>query len=102
VEYAGLDAPDHLEGESFAGVLEDPEAGHKDAAFTELGPYARSVRTENWRYIEWYRKGNQDNIDGRALYDHRLDPHETRNLAGRPEYAEKQAEMKRLLDSNWE
>ena len=52
----------------------------------------RSVRTERWRYTEWVR-GKQ----GVELYDHDSDPHESTNLAKRPELAETVKELQGVL-----
>jgi iduronate 2-sulfatase len=49
-----------------------------------------AVRSDRWRYIR-YQDG------GEELYDHRVDPHEWRTLAGVPQYACVIAEHARWL-----
>jgi hypothetical protein len=68
VELCGLPAMMGVEGTSFVPLLENPDRAWKKAAFTEgsrggalvatqrLDPtkMGHSVRTERWRYTEWY------------------------------------------------
>jgi hypothetical protein len=51
----------------------------------------RTVRTDRWRYTKW-KRGDA----GVELYDHSTDPDEYHNLAGRPETADVQRELKDL------
>lgn len=53
-------------------------------------PRFKAVRTRRYLYIEY------DN-GWRELYDHAVDPHELRNVAGRPAYASVQARLGRRL-----
>jgi len=104
-ELCGLAAPQGLQGMSLVPLLEDPARPGKKAVYSMVGRhpdrklchlqpsyFGRSVRTERWRYTEW-DQGRQ----GRELYDRAADPGETRNLAGRREYARALAEMQKLL-----
>lgn len=81
-----------LDGHSMRPFLKDPENGTwdgPDAALSMVfsgGDYARisemqhfSVRTRDFRYIR-YNNGFEE------LYDHRNDPYEWNNLAGKPEF----------------
>ncbi|MCS7014565.1 MAG: DUF4976 domain-containing protein, partial [Gemmatales bacterium] len=52
----------------------------------------RSVRTERYRYTEW-----NDGKGGVQLFDYEKDPAELTNLAGRPEYAEVEKQLRELL-----
>lgn len=85
------DLPKRLEGDDLGPVIADPAASVKDAAFTQhqhpfygssknWKGWGYSVRTERWRYTEW-RAIDGGEVMARELYDHRDDPHETRNLA---------------------
>ena len=48
---------------------------------------AYSVRTADFRYVEW-REPNEDNaVVSRELYDHRNDPEEAINVADDPKHA---------------
>ena len=109
-ELCGLDIPDHLEGTSFVRLLSDPELEWKSAAFSQYrrvipgyGDVARgmgyAMRTDRWRFVEWLVPGT----DFRAyeLYDHRTDPGENVNLAGRTDHAELVEQLKRQLHAGW-
>jgi iduronate 2-sulfatase len=80
VDYCDLQPPGGLAGQSLRPVLIDPSARHKEAAYTLVvrgkGQHGQSVLTDRWRMTSW--------SDGTTeLYDHRGDPEETVNLAGR-------------------
>ena len=80
-------------------MLDDPEAPWDKPAFTQVWRNTfsgHSVRTERWRYTEW-----DDGAKGTQLYDYQNDPEEKVNLAENPEYAQRVAELKRLLKDNW-
>lgn len=87
-ELAGLPLPKHLEGISFAPLMDDPGRTWKSAAFSQ---YPRklngadvmgySMRTDPWRYTEW-RKVEGGEVIAVELYDHKLDPGENVNVAG--------------------
>ena len=67
-------APGHLEGHSFANLLDDPMAPHGDTACSEMkrrGYLGRSVRTADYRYTEW--RDRQGELVAKELYDHRHD-----------------------------
>jgi len=89
-DLAGLDKPAHLEGASFAPLLDDPARTWKGAAYSQ---YPRgtimgySVRTERHRYTEWRRIGEKD-VKARELYDHEKDPDENQNVAEEKENRE--------------
>ena len=70
----------HLEGKSLRPWIENPSAPVGPPVVTTHGPNRHAVRSEHWRYIR-YDDGSEE------LYDHRSDPQEFRNLAGRPEVA---------------
>lgn len=94
----GLPTPDGLDGRSLVPILHEPAtATVKRAAFTQHprpAYYDRtekgrpdamgySVRTDQVRYTEW-RDWETGQVIARELYDHRHDPHETRNTADTP------------------
>ena len=94
-EFAGLEVPEFVEGESFVPVIEGTSAG-KEAAFSQIRPVggpkkyrpmAYSVRTENFRYVEWRDGDDLTQIVKRELYDLSEAAVETVNIAGNPEYA---------------
>jgi len=107
-ELCGLPKPDGLEGLSFVPLLTAPDRPWKRAAFTMVShvgsvkgatyldptKLGRTVRTERWRYTEWF--------DGSAeLYDHDADPYECANLASAPQQAQAMAELKQVLAGGW-
>jgi arylsulfatase A-like enzyme len=72
-ELAGLELPEHLEGKSFARLLDDPAASHREAAGSEVvrGPrIGRTIRTDEFRYTEW-RDVDTEAFVAAELYDHR-------------------------------
>lgn len=95
-DLCGLPAPSGFEGKSLRPLLDDPQASWNKPAFTQVrrgqNLMGRSVRTERYRYTEW-----DEGKAGVELYDYETDPHETRNLANDPKYAETVKEMKNLL-----
>lgn len=98
-DWCGLEAPGNLQGVSLRPLLDDPGRSWKDTAFTQVwrGSFpGYSVRTDRWRYTQW-----DDGKQGVELYDHQVDPHEYRNLAGDPKYAPVIEELKTLVRKNW-
>lgn len=79
VELAGLPANKANEGVSLVPWLERPSKPRNLAAITTLRQNEHSLRTERYRYIV-YRDGSEE------LYDHKQDPNEWYNLAGKPAY----------------
>lgn len=97
-DLAGLseNVPRSLDGVSLMPVLVNPEARVKDVAMTQhQHPFygsasnwshnGYSIRTEQWRYTEWETIPGRV-VTARELYDHRIDPRETQNLAAQEEY----------------
>ncbi len=100
-----LPLPKHLEGTSFAPLLENPDQLWKKAAFSQYlrtgkPPHTgRSLRTDRWRYTEWHDlKGKPTGVE---LYDELNDPQETVNLAGDPTHAETVKHLAAQLQSGW-
>jgi arylsulfatase A-like enzyme len=89
-DVCGLPTPAHVEGKSIRDLLAKPEAAWDQPAVTTYRFKNHTVRTEGWRYIR-YANGDEE------LYDEAADPNEWTNLAGRPEYAAKKAELAKLL-----
>jgi arylsulfatase A-like enzyme len=93
-ELAGLPLPDHLQGDSFVPLLENPNAKGKEALYCRW-IRADAIKTDRYLYTEWFDKEGQS--AGRMLYDHREDPHETVNIAEQPEQAERVADFSARL-----
>ncbi len=81
VELCGLPANGDLQGHSLVPLLKDPAQPWDHPALTTHHPGNHAVRTDRWRYIH-YVNGDEE------LYDHDSDPHEWKNLANDPKYAD--------------
>jgi hypothetical protein len=82
--------------------MNSPARPWKKAAFSQYprGRYmGYSMRTDRFRYTEWGLLGEEP--VGVELYDHRTDPHENVNLAGRSENQAIVAELSRMLREGW-
>lgn len=101
VDLAGLEVPDHLHGKSLMPVFSDAEASVKEAAFSQFlrGRFGRArkayegkefmgyaIRTDRYRYVEWYdwdpEKEKSVRFLEAELYDHETDPRESQNIVG--------------------
>jgi iduronate 2-sulfatase len=76
---------DQLQGSSFVAQIRDPKAPGKTAVFPRY-QLAEVIKTEDYALTEWY--GKQGKMLARMLYDHRVDPEETHNVAEEPEYSD--------------
>jgi arylsulfatase A-like enzyme len=81
LELCSIARPAHVDGKSLVPLLEDPEIDWESTALSYLYDQYACIRTEEFRYIR-YQKGQQE------LYDRKKDPHEWKNEAENPEYAE--------------
>jgi len=89
-DMAGLVAPDYIDGFSLVPQLKNQSKPMPQPAISSWGRGNYSVRTENWRLIQYF-DGTQE------LYDHKKDANEWHNLASLPEYKSKLAELVDLL-----
>jgi arylsulfatase A-like enzyme len=89
-ELAGLPLPERLDGSSIVPLLKNPQAAWGLPAITTHGFNNHAVRTEGWRYIR-YADGSEE------LYDAKADPFEYSNIAQRPEFATRKAELAKFL-----
>lgn len=100
-DLAGLPAPAHLEGQSFAPLLSSPKRRWKRAAFTHFQTAqtrGNGIRTPNYHYMEWRSPSGQIEEE---LYDSRKDPREFRNVATDPAYARQREQARVLLADGW-
>jgi arylsulfatase A-like enzyme len=100
VELCGLPMPAHVEGTSFAPLLDDPQLAWKRAAFSQFTRGKRrgySIRSKDYRYTEWFETKGKKRI-ARVLYDHRLDPRELHNVVGRDGYQATVERLAKVLD----
>lgn len=96
VDLCGLPAPDGLDGRSLAPLLEDPVRTWDHPAFTVWNERGNGVsgvvvRTERWRYAEFFGPGA-----GAFLTDPINDPHELSNLVDDPRHAATVADLRAL------
>lgn len=101
-ELAGLEAPPDLDGASRADLLDDPMLPGLTAAFSQYRDPAREIwgctlRTDSFRYTEWFPAPRRDDVVDRELYQIEEDPFEQNNLADKPEYREEAERLSRLL-----
>ncbi len=77
-------------------LLEDPASNDwkKDVAFTISRSHGESIRTHDWRFIQW-----NSGLDGMELYDLTKDPGEFTNLAEDPNYAAQLNKLKAQLEA---
>jgi len=81
---AGLPAPDNVDGVSFAHLLDNPDAPARDAALSQWdrdGFRGYAMRTDRYRYVEWFTDLGEGPVKFRELYDHDTDPNEMNNVA---------------------
>jgi len=101
-ELAGLDLPEHLQGNSFRELLYDTEASSDGVAICQWYAGITTIR-EGWFYTEWIN--DTDSSYARMLYDHRNDPAENINISEDPVHAETidalSAEMRRSRAPNY-
>lgn len=77
-ELTGIPQPTHLKGQSFVGVMRDPDTKWKQAAVSRFRN-GDTIRTDQFRYTEYtYPKGKQTS---RMLYDHTTDSKENVNIS---------------------
>ncbi len=81
---AGLPAPRGLDGKSFAALLTNPAATHRDHVihvYPRNQVLGRAIRTDRYRLVEWKAPGGDPATAEFELYDYRDDPGETKNFA---------------------
>lgn len=103
LDYAGVEIPADIQGCSLRPVLDNqgktPDDWRK-AAYYHYYEYPAEhsvkrhygIRTQDFKLIHFY-----NDVDEWEMYDMKADPHEMNNVFGRPEYADKQAELMQLL-----
>ena len=77
-ELAGLELPDHLQGNSFKDLLYDGEAVSDGVAVCQWYKGITTIK-ENYFYTEWVDES--DTPFARMLYDHARDPDENVNIS---------------------
>lgn len=105
-ELAGLETPAHLQGKSFAPVIDNPEREWKEGTIS-YWPMERNdpeevvigftIKTDRYRYTEWI-KTSTDELMAIDLFDHQTDPDENSSIANNPENEEVMKKLSKLLD----
>lgn len=76
-ELTGIAPPPGLNGESLVKTLDEPQSVGKQAVYSYQNNRI-SMRTDRYRLIA---QVNEDNTWSFALFDHQIDPNETKNIA---------------------
>ncbi len=103
LDFAGVDIPADIQGQSFKSILEDEGKVSPDwrkAAYYHYYEYPAEhsvkrhygIRTADFKLIHFY-----NNIDEWEMYDLKKDPNEMTNVFDTPEYAVKRTELMSLL-----
>src|SRR5262249_12927373 len=90
-EWCGVKVPATVEGQSLAPIVGGKKESVRDSAFAAYRDVQRMAKTERWKLI-WYPK-----IDRRQLFDLASDPHETKDLSGDKDQAERVTELRELM-----
>ena len=101
----GLTPPADIDGRPFLDLLDDPDLAGPEYALSYNQSYgapfrglprlhAVTLRTRDYRYIQWQRDLGREDILFQELYDHRSDPKEADNLATKkPEVVKRLEEL---------
>lgn len=105
-ELAGLELPTHLQGTSFAPLIENPNKAWKKGALS-YWPWGLStpdkltlgytIQTDRYRYTEWINDSTGE-LMARDLFDHQADPNENFSIANNPENEQLMQELSQMLD----
>lgn len=100
LDYAGVDAPETMDGISLRSVVEG-RAGLRRHRFVaehhtsaERLPPSEAVRTSRWKYVRWLAPVSEE------LYDLRRDPEERVDLAGSPRHRKRLEGLRRKWASS--
>ncbi|HBJ86818.1 MAG TPA: iduronate sulfatase [Verrucomicrobiales bacterium] len=103
-DLAELPKPAHLEGTSFAPLLDAPDRPWKTAAFSQVirpGIMGRTMRTERYRFTQWSENKTPGKTLAVELYDYHSGSNEVENIAARPEHAALVKELSARLEAGW-
>ncbi len=89
-ELAEMEVPSHVQGTSLVPILKDPSKLPNRAVVSTSAFKTHVVSGERFRYLV-YPDGSEE------LYDIEADPHEWRNLASDPAYAEHKTKLSQWL-----
>lgn len=100
LDYAGVDAPNQMQGMSMRPLLEQSSDDWRDAVYYHYFEYPGihsvkrhyGIRTDRYKLIHFYF-----DVDEWELYDLKNDPHEMNNLIGTPDAEQLTADLKMRL-----
>ena len=84
LQLAELDFPNHIEGNTFAKNLANPSLPTKQFVYARY-KNGESISDQRFSYTAWLN--NKYNVTAHMLYDRKVDPLETVNLAENDEYS---------------
>ncbi|MCH1509984.1 MAG: sulfatase [Akkermansiaceae bacterium] len=90
MELCQIEKPSYVDGKSLTPILKNPQVEWPSTGISYLYDQYASIRTEKYRYIR-YKEGQQE------LYDREKDPHEWKNEASNPDYANAVKELNEQL-----
>ena len=104
LDYAGIEIPKDIQGISLKPIWDNEgktPANWRRAAYYHYYEYPAEhmvkrhygIRTQDFKLIHFY-----NDIDEWEMYNMKTDPKEMNNIYGKPEYAEKQAELMKPLE----
>lgn len=94
-ELAGINPPFHLQGNSFANILENQNAEGKTVLFGRSNLGGETIITKTHSYTEFYNKSGQ--VKSNMLFDLTIDPNENQNVAADPKNQKIISEMTEIL-----
>ncbi len=101
LDYAGVDIPEEMQGESFRDLVSGKNTDWRDAVYYTYYEYPSvhmvkrhyGVATERYKLMHFYY-----DIDEWEMYDLETDPTEMKNIYDDPDYADVQADLHKKLD----
>ena len=98
LDYCGVQAPPFFQGRSFRNLLEGRDYEPRTSAYIEYKhPFHSSWKTVRTHEFKYCASGSGVEL----LFDLRADPHEQRNVAAGPAYADALHAMRRELLHRW-
>ncbi len=95
-ELAGVEIPEHIDGQSLKGLMSGDNKGWKDYAICKY-MNGTTIIEGDYFYTQW-RDQESGKIQGEMLYNHATDPLENNNLAIESENREKVNELLKKLE----
>jgi arylsulfatase A-like enzyme len=101
LDYAGIDIPAEMQGESFRNLVSEKDTVWRDAVYYTYYEYPSvhmvkrhyGIATERYKLMHFYY-----DIDEWEMYDLEKDPSEMKSVYNDPDYADVQADLHRRLE----